>query len=245
MIVTLAGLASDAWARWRRDRAVLVAFAGLFVFLPFFAWLLLLTPPDIAAEVGRDERMNILIAWMGANLHWLAARVAIELFGSAAILMLYLGRGHRDVAGVLRAALALFPLFVVAILVSWGLVSIGLFAFVLPGFYIYGRIALTGAVFAAEPGVGVIGAITRSIALTRGRGWLVFGYLALTLLTGLLMAEVFGGVEAGMKAAGGANPIAVAILDALSAAAMAVATLARLLFEVSLYRRLAAPRPRV
>ena len=245
MTITFAGLIADAWTRWRRDRGILLPLTGVFVFLPLFAWLLLLEPPQVAENLSQDERVRLVLDWLGANLHWLAARVGIELFGGLAILTLYLGRGHRDVAGVLRAALAVFPMFAAVVLASWGLVTLGFFAFILPGLYIYGRVALTGAVLVAEPGVGLAGAIARSIALTRGHGWQVFGYLALTLMLGLLLAETIGSAQLAMSAAGGANPLALAILNALSAAAVSVATLARLLLEVALYRRLSQPRHRV
>lgn len=245
MTITLAGLASDASARWRRDRGTLLALAGPFLFLPLFAWLLLLDEPVPKPGATDAERMQLVIDWAGANLHWLAARVGVELFGSLAILALYLSRGHRDVAGLLRQSLVLLPGFVAAVLASWGLVALGVFAFILPGMYIYGRVALTGPVLAAEPGVGIFGAITRSMALTRGHGWQVFDYLALTLLIGMLAAQVIGAIEVRMAAAGAINPVAIAILDALAAAAVSATALARLLLEVALYRRLAAPRHRV
>lgn len=245
MTITFAGLASDAWARWRRDRAVLLALAGPFLFLPLLAWLLLLEEPVPAPDATDAQRMQQVIDWASANLHWLAARVGVELFGSLAILALYLTRGHRDVGGVLRQALVLLPGFVVAVVASWGLIALGVFAFILPGMYIYGRVALTGAVLAAEPGVGIFGAIARSVALTRGYGWQVFGYLALIFMVGLLLAQLLGSVELRMAAAGAVNPVAIAVIDVLAAAAVSAATLARLLLEVALYRRLAAPRHRV
>lgn len=245
MTITLAGLVRDAWARWRRDRGLLLAVAGPFLFLPLFAWLLLLAEPVPKPDASDAERMQLVIEWAGANLHWLAARIALELFGSLAILALYLSRRHRDVAGVLREAVVLLPGFVAAVLASWGLVAAGVFAFIVPGMYIYGRVCLTGPVLVAEPGAGIFGAIARSIALTRGHGWQLFGYLALTLLVGMLAAQLIGRLEDGIARTGAANPIAFAILDALAAAAVAAATLARLLLEVALYRRLAAPRHRI
>lgn len=245
MTITLAGLARDAWARWRRDRGVLLALAGPFLFLPLFAWLLLVPEPAVKPEMEDAERMRIFLAWAGENAHWLAARIGVELYGSAAILALYLSRQHRDVAGLLRATLALLPGFMVAVLASWGLVTLGVFAFILPAMYIYGRVCLTGPVLVAEPQAGILGAITRSIALTRGHGWQLFGYLALTLLAGMLAAQLLAGANERMAGAGATNPVAVAILDALAAAAVSATALIRLLFEVTLYRRLAAPRHRV
>ena len=98
MIITFAGLIDDAVARWRRDRGLLLALAGPFLFLPLFAWLLLLTEPAITPEMSRDQRMDTLVAWVGQNLHWMAIRTGVEIFGSLAILALYLTRRHRNVA---------------------------------------------------------------------------------------------------------------------------------------------------
>ena len=245
MIITFAGLIDDAVARWRRDRGLLLALAGPFLFLPLFAWLLLLTEPAITPEMSRDQRMDTLVAWVGPNLHWMAIRTGVEMFGSLAILALYLSRRHRNVAQLLGEAIRLLPMFAAAVLIGWGLVALGFFAFILPGMYVYGRVCLTGPVLVAEPGVGVFGAISRSIALTRGHGWQLFGYLVLSLLIGLLASELFGAVEARMAASGAVNPVATAILDALTAAAVSATNLLRLLFEVTIYRRLAAPRHRV
>lgn len=245
MTITFAGLAADALARWRRDRTVLLALAGPFLFLPLLAWLLLLVEPVAKPGATDAERMQQVMEWAGANVHWLALRIGVELFGSLAILTLYLARGHHDVGGALKVAVALLPGFIVAVVASWGLVALGVFAFILPGLYIYGRIALTGPVMAAEPGVGITGAIGRSIALTRGHGWQVFGYLSLTLLAGMLSAQVLGALEFRMEAAGAVSPIAVAVIDVLAAAAITACTIARLLLEIALYRRLAAPRHRI
>lgn len=261
MSITLAGLAKDAWARWRRDRGTLLALAGPFLFLPLLAWLLLIEEPVPAPGATDTQRMQQIMDWASANLHWMAARIAIELFGALVILTLYLARGHRDVAGVLTSALILFPRFVVAVMASWGLIAlimlpasiaatvpnpvvaaVGLAAFIIPALYSYGRVALTGAVLTAEPEVGIFGAIGRSIRLTRGRGWQVFGYVAMLWLIGMVAAQLLGAPEQQMQVAGAINPVVVAIMDVLAAAAVSATTLARLLLEVALYRRLAAPR---
>ncbi|MES2753198.1 MAG: hypothetical protein V4659_00890 [Pseudomonadota bacterium] len=241
-MLTLGALGRDAWAGWRRDREVLTLLAGTFVFLPTFAWLLLVAEPAVPKGAANQEVSAILLHWAGANAHWLALRIAVELFAAAAVLTLYLSRDHRDVGGVLARAAALWPMFLVTVIASWGLVMVGIFAFVVPGLYIYGRVALAGPALIAEPKLGLAGAIARSIALTRGHGWQVFGYLGLTILAGALAVELIDGVGAGLRRAGAANPVALAMLAAVTAAAVTATVLARLLLEVALYRRLSAPR---
>lgn len=234
--------ARDAWRRWRSDRDVILAIAGVFVFLPMFAWLLLVPEPVAPPGSSGDQKTQILIAWAGEHVHWLVLRVGFELFATAAILTFYLARDAHDVRSALRRALSVLPMFAIAVMGSWGLVTLGVFAFIVPGIYVYGRVALTGAVLVAEKGVGVAGAITRSVALTHGNGWRVAALVALPFLAGLVVLQIIGTIDDAMDTAGAANPIGRALIDGAAAIAATASGLARVLLQVSLYRRLASPR---
>lgn len=236
--------AGDAWRRWTGDRDTIVAIAGPFLFLPVFAWLLLITEPSAPADATRDEKSAIVLAWLAENLPWLALRIGIELFATLAILTLLLGREHRTVGDLLRRAFTMLPMFAVAVMTSWGLVASGVIMLIVPSFYIYGRVALTGPVMAAEPGVGFVGAIARSVALTHGNGWRTFALLSVPLMAGFLAVQVIGGIDHAMRAGGG-NPVARAAVEAVAALIVTSSHLARILLQASLYRRLASPRHRV
>ena len=74
MRLTLSAVAADAGAAWQRQRALLWPLAGLFLFLPSFAWLLLIDPPIPAAdatlergETGRDKQVRIRRPWRRAG----------------------------------------------------------------------------------------------------------------------------------------------------------------------------------
>lgn len=234
--------ARDAWRRWKTDRETILAIAGPFLFLPMFAWLLLVKEPYAPPGATGDEKTQIVLTWMGEHVHWLALRVGIELFATVAILSIYLARDHRTVGELLRRSLIALPAFAVAVMASWGLVALGAFMFIVPGLYIYGRVALTGSVMIAEPGVGFTGAIARSVALTHGNGWRVFALLAIPLCAGFLVLQVIGSIDQAMRAANAVNPVARAIVDGVAALAAVISGLARVLLQVSLYRRLATPR---
>lgn len=239
----LAGAAArDAWARWRADREVILAIAGVFVFLPMFAWLLLVPEPVAPPQANGDQKMQVLLAWAGEHLHWLALRIGFELLATAAILSLYLARDRTDVRGVLVRAVGVLPMFAIAVMASWGLVTLGAFAFIIPAVYIYGRVALTGAVLIAEKGVGVAGAVVRSVALTHGNGWRVAGVLAVPILAGLLALQVIGTLDHALRGADPASPVAKAVVDGIAALTATASGLARILLQVSLYRRLTTPR---
>lgn len=234
--------ARDAWRRWKTDRETIIAIAGPFLFLPMFAWLLLVPEPYAPPDATREERTQLVLTWMGEHVHWLALRIGVELFATVAILSIYLARDHRTVGELLRRSLRALPMFAVAVMTSWGLVAAGAFLFLIPGLYVYGRVALTGPVMVAEPGVGFTGAIARSIALTHGNGWRVFALLAVPLFAGFLLLQILGSADQAMRVGQEANPIARAIIDALAGLVAVASGLARVLLQVSLYRRLATPR---
>ncbi len=242
MTLSLTAAARDAWRRWTIERGTIVAIAGPFLFLPVFAWLLLVQEPVAAPGASNDEKTAQVLAWVVEHAHWLALRLGFELFATVAILSLFLARDHRDVRGLLLRSLTALPLFAVAVMTSWGLVMAGFLAFIVPSLYIYGRVALTGPVLVAEPGVGFTGAIVRSVALTHGNGWRVFSVLAVPLLAGFLFLQVIGGLDAAFRVGNEVNPVARAVLEGLAAVAATVSGLARVLLQVSLYRRLATPR---
>lgn len=245
MTQLMTGAAGDAWRRWRRDRETILAIAGPFLFLPMLAWLLLVPEPVVPAGASVEVIRSIQLQWGVEHLHWLAARIGFELFATVAILSLYLARDHRTVGGALRRALTTLPMFLIAVMASWGLVTLGVLAFVVPGMYVYGRVALTGPVMVAEPGVGVFAAVQRSIELTRGNGWRVFALLATALVAGVVALQLVGGVDQAMRGSGAANPVARVIVDTLAALAATGSVLARILFQVALYRTLARPRHRI
>lgn len=234
--------ARDAWRRWKAERETIVAIAGPFVFLPMFAWLLLVPEPYAPPGATGDQKTAIILEWIAEHGHWLVLRLSFELFATVAVLSIFLGRDHRTVGELLRRSLGALPLFVAAVVSSWGFVAMGFLAFVIPSLYVYGRVALTGPVLVAEPGVGVIGAITRSVALTHGNGWRVFALLAVPLFAGLLALQLLGTIDQAMRAANAVNPVARSIVDGLAAVVATASGLARVLLQVSLYRRLATPR---
>lgn len=236
------GAARDAWTRWRGDREVILAIAGVFVFLPVFGYLLLAAEPPRLDGLTQEERVRIALSYFSDQLPWLVVRTAVQLFGTAALLTLYLDRRGATVADVLRRSVAVLPWLAIAVISAWGLTTLGLFAFVIPGLYVYGRTALAGPVLIAERGVGFAGAIARSIALTHGNGWRMFSLMILPFLLGFLAVQVIGSIDQAMRAAGAINPVAKVILDALAASVATIAFVARVLLEVSLYRRLASPR---
>ena len=172
----------------------------------------------------------------------LVATALLATFGSLAILCLYLAEGAGTPARALVRAIGLFPRFLLAVIVT-GLpaapVELMLVILVLPCLYLLGRIALTAPVIVAERPIGVFAAIGRSVAMTRKRGFSMMAFAAVVMLTSMIAPMPFRLLHDAMQADATANPVAIAVVEGAGSLLAAIISLATLLLEVALYRRLA------
>jgi hypothetical protein len=248
----------DAVTTWRRDSAVLLPLAGLTMFLPQYAVLLLVPPlasalPDLTATTkdGQPDPAAVqaaadaVSAWLSQYGGWYVLAPLFGLFGALAVMTLYLAPGRPTLGAALGRAAVLFLRYLLAsILIGFAALSIllpGAMAHLLlavlmpPAFYVLGRTMLAGPAIVADAPLGAINAIQRSWALTRGHGWM----LGATYAAPLFAAQLVGGALLSLAGVGGGNPVIAAIVDGLAAVVLAAAALTLTLVEVSLYRRLA------
>jgi hypothetical protein len=246
MKIDWAAVFADAWHRWKRDRQLLLPLAGLFLFLPQFAFYLLASPlPAISSENSDPEMLlapgSPLVEWMTHNAPGMIGSVLAMAFGGLAVLTLYLGGEGETLGAAMRRAVALFPRYLLAVIVA-GLpaapIQLGLLILVIPCLYVLGRLLLVGPALVAERPIGVIAAIGRSFALTRRRGLVMMGLAALALFTGMLAPAPFRLLRDALQSGHEVNPVAVAIAEALGSGFAAAVALATALVQVSLYRRL-------
>ncbi|MGN6278115.1 MAG: hypothetical protein ACTHM8_05270 [Sphingomonas sp.] len=249
MTIDWPGVAADAWGRWKRDRALLLPLAGLFLFLPQFAFYLLAAPfPQISAEQAQDTAALLqpgspLVAWISHNAPGMLATVLLMTFGSLAILDLYLDPQAGSPGKALQRSLALFPRFLLAAIVAGlpaGPIELMLVILVLPCLYLLGRLMLVAPVIVAERPIGVASAIVRSFALTRRRGLAMMALAAGVMLAGMLAPAPFRLLRDALQAEAAANPVAVAATEAAGSLLAAIVALAVVLIQIALYRRLAA-----
>jgi hypothetical protein len=111
---------------------------------------------------------------------------------------------------------------------------------VLPGIvYVLARSTLANPVILGERGTGAVGAIARSWQLTRGHGLAVALLVGAITIGGQALGAAIVAVERGIRGGGLANPVLLAMIDALAAGIAWAAGLALALVQVALYRRLA------
>lgn len=151
MKIDLGAAATAAWALFRRDRDVLFALAGMFLFLPTLATLLLVgpAPQRPAADAGKaaiDAWTTHYADWLSANLPGIGAAALLAMLGGLSITAFYADRARPDVGSALAIALRRLPAFFAQSLMLslpasigfLGLLSPALFVLLLPGLWFSG-----------------------------------------------------------------------------------------------------------
>ena len=87
MKIDWAGVFADAWRRVRRDHKIVLPLAGLFLFLPQFAFYLLVPPlPKIPANATDAATLlapgSPLVAWLTHNVGWMLLTIVPMAFGT-------------------------------------------------------------------------------------------------------------------------------------------------------------------
>jgi hypothetical protein len=245
-----AAVARDAWALWRRERGLLLSLAGPFWFLPAYAMALLTPVAPVVPDGATDQtRATLLAPWLQAVGPWWLLDVALGLWGATSVYALLLdgarptvgaaiGRGLRAWPRVVLAGLALAAAALPVAAVAGGLLGgVGLVLWLLIAVYAMARLLPLGPALTAERRLAALPAIARAARLTRGAGLPLAGLLAGTTGAGLVVQEPLLALDSWLRAAsGGANVVAVAVVDAGAATAATGVALASALLAVAAYR---------
>ena len=244
MRLDLAALLADGAAMFRRDRALLLGVAGLFLFLPRLALLLLVPEPPVPTtplepgSAAAQASVTALADWVATHGVWFVAAFGFGALGTVALMTLYLDRDEPDLGAALARAARLWPRFVLMNLIAAPPVAAGLLLFYLPGLYVMARLLLAGPALVAERPLGAGAALGRGWSLSRGASLPLTALMAGTIGVGWLLSQPLLRLDLWLRAQpGGANEVALITVDALAAAVAAAATLASALFAIAAYRR--------
>lgn len=243
MKLDVAGVLRDAWEMAKRDSELLLGIAGLFLFLPDLAGTIYIAPmppqPTVMNEASADLWLRQIGLW-GQQYELLVIVLGLlSLFGVLALFVVYDDRARPTVSGALGQAGAFLPHYLLLALVVGVPVSIASIL-IFPGLYLKGRLLPVSPVFVAERPIGVFAAWRRSFALTRGNGLVLMGLAFVPLLGGRLIALPFEVLGTALDGAPMANPVVAAVLDAGIAGGHTLGTVAAVLIEIALYRRLSS-----
>lgn len=240
-----------AWTLWRRDRALLLPIAGLLMFVPQLA-LVLLVPPMPRPPAGDTSPAAIdswtqgFTAWAQANGGWYVLAPLATLMATLTLVALYTDRARPTAGQALARAAGLLLRYVLAtILVTLPMGALLLaalpapvlgYVLALPIFYIFGRTLLIAPVLVAERPIGAIAAVGRSWRLTAGQGLVLTGIYASVAVAGPLVGSVLLAVGEALPA----NPVITTIAGAAASAVAAAAGLTIALVQAVIYARLAS-----
>lgn len=175
----------------RPNAGVLSAIAGAFLVLPDLLLAYFVPRPKTD---DFEKGLQLLLTYFQDN--W-AAVLGVGLVGAVgmvAILLLLLGRDRLTVgAAIAGAPMLLAPYFLAGVLGNL-IVFAGTLLLILPGLYLFGRLALAGTVVVAERRTNPIEALRRSFEITRGRGWAVLGFVLIIVLAAMLVVFAVGAV---------------------------------------------------
>lgn len=252
MRITLAALLADAWALFRRDADLLLRVAGLFFFVPTYALLLLVGPlplpdADIADTQARAQAwMTALDGWVGDYGLGSVGAYAITYFGLAVVFCLFLDAERPTIGSAIQRAARRFPRFILAMVVVSLPAGAGMYILLLPGLWLMSRFMLAGPLLFAQPGIGAMQAVGRSWRMTRRAQLSLLGAIVTVYLAAILAGQPFMLLSRWLGGEGGtgvgdANPLGVALVEALAAGVAMLTQLAGALIAVAAYRRLSAP----
>lgn len=227
----------------RRHGALLAAIAGVFVFLPALAMTLFLPPPEPASP-DPSQMMRVLLDCYRAAAPWFLVQSIVSLVGTAAMLRLVFAR-EGSVGEALVFGLLLLPFYFLLSLLSAIIVSVGFLLLIVPGLYLIGRIAPAPAVMVAEQRRNPIDALTRSFAITKGKGWAVFGMIFVVGIVGAIVtgvADTLVGIIFNLAAGRELGKMLAGVVAAALSAAFATVLL---MLYAAIYRALTGAADRV
>lgn len=218
------------------QREILLTIAGFFIMLP--ALLLSVLRPFEPSGSG-NAMARELLAWTNDNFLWVVLVAALAALGRLAILVLLLSPERPTVGEALAAGGRLLLLFLVMDLLIGFMLLGGSFLFLLPAFYIFGRLFLAETAFVATRPRGPIAGIAASFEATRRNGWRIFLVSALVYIGGFIMTAALGsvlGVVGALLEGPGLSRVLGGLVEAAFGAAV---SLILVLMSVSFWRQLA------
>ena len=164
----------DAVRLLRQHAPLLAAVAGVFLFLPNLLFTVFM-PSPIPAQGGDPGRaLQMILDYYREAAPWFLLMNVFTMVGTLAMLRLVFAR-NTTVGDALVQGLILTPFYFLLSIICGFMIGFGLLLLIVPGLYLFGRLAPFPAVLVAENRRGPVDAIGRTFALTKGRGWGIVG----------------------------------------------------------------------
>lgn len=229
----------------RANMGLLLAVAGVFLFLPALIGGYLIPQPG----TGGGEQATVAMLLAHVEEHWLALLIInlIGFVGNLTLLILVLDHSRPTVGRAIGIGLAILPFYFLASVVSGLILFLAMLAFIIPGLYAIGRLAVLGPVIVAEHRRSPIEAIGRTFAVSKGNGWAVFGLLCIVVVTfwivSIAATTVLGSVFLLIDRASGGPGVGAVLVLILESGIGAVFNTVLVVLLAAIYLRLTAAEP--
>jgi hypothetical protein len=210
---------NDTVALLRSHGSLLLAIAGVFIFIP-----LLLTGYLYPAPQSTTDPWGALRTYYGENWPWLTISSLINAVGSIAMYRLIFADRGVSVGQAIAGSLPLLIFYFILTVILSAAIGVGFALFIIPGIYLLGRMIVAAPAMVSENRRNPIQAIGESWRLTKGRGWAVAGLVLIVGIAGFLLTfvivAVLGSVFLLVGGRDGVGGLLVQILNAAMNAAL-------------------------
>lgn len=220
----------------RGNAEPLALIGGLFIMLP--ALIVQVFVPFVPVATTLQARVNEQLAYFEANMGPLLVALIVSTFGQAVILSLLLDPDRPTIGRSFGIGAAGLIWLLIANFLTAVVVGTGLTLFIVPGLYLFGRLAPVPAILFAERRTSPIQLFSRSFAMTRGNGWrnlLLFAVIWVTATIVIAAAISVVGIVASLAA----GSLAIFITALVAAMLDTAFALLLLLTYAAIYRQLA------
>lgn len=227
----------DSLVLLRSHSALTGAIAAVFLFLPTLAvsWFGP-TPIQPPAGAAFEQVMATMRANMVQAFPYQLFIAVISAIGGIGILRLWLSRSSTSVGEALLFAMAMVPTVIVIQLATGLMLAIGFLLLIVPGVYLWGRLAIIAPVVADQGVRNPLAAIREGWTMTKGNGWRIALFLFLVTLVIAIITLVAGIIVTAVGTDEGIGFILAGLIKGVAAAFSGMVTLA---ITAATYRQLA------
>jgi len=186
--VTANTIWEDAGRLLTANAGLIFAIAGALLFLPGVIEARFFPPPPLPLSLAQSEvaEWNFQMRlYFESNWWWMLVFTTPYLVGTLALYLLMLS-SRITVGAALGRAFAILTFYILLALMAGFVVGAGLMLFIVPGIYLFGKLALATPILALETPYAPLTALRLSWQRTR-RPWWTAGILILIALTAFLV----------------------------------------------------------
>ena len=240
-------------AMLRASRDVMLPLAGLLFFLPIWGLFMKLAQADINLEAGEEQLNQELLKLFLENAPWIIILLLISQYGQTVMNVFFIDSKRLSLGDAMKKSAVIFlSCLAVMILVTFAnnldaflpsengaMIILGLFLKIL-GLFLGMRLIVSIPVLASGETNNPIKALSQSWRLTRGNFWPIFGLSLIiglmSLLIGLAIFAIFGGMLVLLLPSGFGTIAALAVVAIIIAAFISITTL----LQIAIYKQLAS-----